>query len=364
MQSQHRSQERVAQPNQEYQAQQIQERSKHIHDKIHNFKKANLEYIVSSDNPSQEEIETLYRNIAAEMQACHMPIIPFEDLTPTSGTRPKNEGITPSLEFIVGKELYLMLAKAILESFSQTEHGYGALNLVMKNCSYLRTLQAPWGPTWLPQQTRYKYVAMLKRHIRTVSFTGNMRYGPQAIAIELLQQAKQHSRYHNIATQYLTRLMLLPPEEPLGMKYEMTHLAGEMNLNRTTEVFNNPTINKAKYNTHSNNKRESKFKYKQEVQCKCCQNFGHNINSQICQIGTQVFHSHQFMNQQPIKARDNAQAYSISNNKTQINNTKAQLTKANNEEVQDHLESMACSLVKQINNTAHNPTPKNYSTDK
>jgi hypothetical protein len=179
-----------------------------------------------------------------------MPIIPFEDLTPT--TRPKNEGLMPQVEFIVGKELYLMLAKslphsnkglkAILESYSQTEDGYGALNLEMKtHCPYLWTLQAPWGPTWLPQQTEYEYVAKLKLHISNLSCTGNMRYGPQAIAIELLQQAKQHSRYHNIATQYLTRLRLLPPEEPLGMEYDMMHLADEMDLNWTPEVFHNPT---------------------------------------------------------------------------------------------------------------------------
>jgi hypothetical protein len=165
----------------------------------------------------------------------HAHRTPFEDLTPTSGTRPKNEGLTPQVEFIAGKELYLLLAKslpcndkglkAILESYSQTEDGYGALNLVMKtHCPYLRTFQAPWGPSLLPQQTGYEYVAMLKQHISNVSRTGNMRYGPPAIAIELLQQAKQHSRYHKIATQYLTRLMLLPPEEPLGMEYEMTHL--------------------------------------------------------------------------------------------------------------------------------------------
>jgi hypothetical protein len=70
------------------------------------------------------------------------------------------------------------------------------------------------------------------------------------------------------------------------------------------------------------------------------------------------------MNQQPIKAWDNAQAYSISNNKTHKNNTKAQLTEANDEEIRNHLDSMACSLIKQINNMAHNPTPNNNSTDK
>jgi hypothetical protein len=69
------------------------------------------------------------------------------------------------------------------------------------------------------------------------------------------------------------------------------------------------------------------------------------------------------MNLQPIKARDNAQVYSISNDKTQINNSKAQLTEANDEEMRDHLESMACSLIKQINNTAHNPTSNNDNMD-
>jgi hypothetical protein len=72
-----RFQESINQRDKEYQAQQIYERSKCIHDKIHNFKKANLKYSVSHDNPSQEEIETLYCNIAAEMRACHMPIVPF-----------------------------------------------------------------------------------------------------------------------------------------------------------------------------------------------------------------------------------------------------------------------------------------------
>jgi hypothetical protein len=184
-----RFQESINQRDKEYRAQQIYERSKRIHDKIHNFKRANLKHIVSHDNPSQEEIETLYRNIAAEMRACHMPIVPFEDITPISGTRPKDEPLTLQVEFNVGKELYLMLAKslpcndkglkAIMESYSQTEDGYGALNLVMKtHCPYLWTLQAPWGPTWLPQQAANEYVAMLKRHVSNVSWTGNLSYGP------------------------------------------------------------------------------------------------------------------------------------------------------------------------------------------
>jgi hypothetical protein len=104
--------ERVQQRDQEIRAQHIQERSDKIFDKIHNFKKAQLDYIVSESNPSQEEKEMLYRNIASEMRACHMPIVPFERLTATSGTRPNDEPLTPQLESIVGKELFLLLTKA------------------------------------------------------------------------------------------------------------------------------------------------------------------------------------------------------------------------------------------------------------
>jgi hypothetical protein len=295
-----------------------------------------------------------------------MPIIPFEDLTPTSGTRPKNEGLTPQVEFIVGKELYLMVARpqsnpGILQSnwgwIRCTQLGNQDTLPIPQNSSSTMGTHLASTTNWIRicyhVETAHQQCILYRQH--ALPTTSNCHW--------VTPKAKQHSRYHNIATQYLTRLMLLPPEEPLGMEYKMTHLAGKMDLNRTSEVSHNPTINKAKYNTNSSNKRESKFKYKQEVQCECCQNFGHNIDSQICQIGAQVFHSYQFMNLQPIKAQENAQAYSISNNKTQINNTKTQLTKANNEEIWDHLESMACSCIKRINNRAHNPTYNNNNTD-
>jgi hypothetical protein len=332
----HRFQERVAQRDQELQEQYIQERSARVHDKIHNFKKANLEYIVLQD-PSQEEIETLYRNIAAEMRACHMPIVPFEALMHNSGTRPLDETLTPQVEFIIGKELYLMLArslprteknlKAIMESYSQTEDGYGALFLVMKTyCPYLKTLQAPWGPTWQAEQNGFEYIAMLKRHLANTSRTSNTRYSPRAIAVELLQQAKQHLRYQNIATQYLTRLMLQPEEIPLGMEYEMTHLAGEMDMNKTMDSTYGLSVNKmhtAREPNDKDGKREGKFQYKRQVKCTCCHTFGHDVDKQICRIGAQVYHAHQFLLNNPTKAQQNAQSYSASNSAKHISSTKA-----------------------------------------
>jgi hypothetical protein len=363
-----RFQERVQQRDQEIKDQQIRERSDRIFDKIHTFKKAQLDYIVTDVNPSQEEIEMLYRNIASEIRACLMPIIPFEELTSTSGTKPTNEPLTPHLEFIVGKELYLLLTKAlprtnkdikaIMDSYSQTEDGYGALTLIMKTyCPYLKTLQVTWGPTWQPHQTGLEYVASLKRYIGNTTRTSNTQYSVRTIAIELLQQAKQHARYHNIATHYLTRLTLQSPNIPLGTEYEMTHLAGEMDTNRSTELYQNPTVQKMRTDKdgetkEGSNRREGKFKYKREVQCRCCHNFGHDINKQICLIGAQVFHAHQFLLNNPVKAQENAQSYSMSNSKPQIKMARTAQPHASDDKIQ---EQPALTMVWHMQHTVLTP---------
>jgi hypothetical protein len=378
-----RFQERVQQRDQELREQHIYERSDKIFDKLHSFKKAQLDYIVSESNPSQEEIEMLYRNIASEMRACHMPIVPFESLTAISGTKPTDEPLTTQMEFIVGKELYLLLTKAlprtnkdlraIMDSYSQSEDGYGALALIMKTyCPYLKTLQAMWGPPWQPQQTGLEYVATLKRYVGNMNRTSNTQYSTRTIAIELLQQAQQHPRYHNIATHYLTRLTLQPANHPIGLEYEMTRLAGEMDTNQSLDTYHSPTINKMRTEKNTdakdnNKRREGKFKYKRDVQCTCCHNFGHDVDEQICRIGAQIYHANQFFLNKPTKAKENAQSYSLINSQHQIKMAKADRPDASDDEIQDQLERIALSMVQHIQHnsstTISNETAMNVTMD-
>jgi hypothetical protein len=153
------------------------------------------------------------------MWACHMPIVSFDNLTPSSGTKPNNLTLTQSVEELVNRELYIQLVRAIphgatslrniIESFTQTKDGYRALTLIMKtSCTYVRTLQAPWGPIWTPDLTSFAYLTRLKRFLANLSLTSQMHYIKKQIALEFLQQAKQHHGYTNIATHYLTRLQL------------------------------------------------------------------------------------------------------------------------------------------------------------
>jgi hypothetical protein len=97
---------------QEQQEQDIHEHSRRIEDKIHRFRSAQLEHYLSN-KPTQEEVERLYRAIASEMRACHMPIVPFNELTPTSGTKPTDVELTPTVAELVNRELYVQLIRAI-----------------------------------------------------------------------------------------------------------------------------------------------------------------------------------------------------------------------------------------------------------
>jgi hypothetical protein len=349
---------------QEQQEQHTIDHSRRIEDKIHRFRTAQLEHYLSN-NPTQEEVERLYRAIASEMRTCHMPIVSFDQLTPTSGTKPLDVILTPTVEELVNRELYVQLVRAIphgatslrniIESYTQTEDGYGALTLIMKtSCTYLRTLQAPWGPTWTPELTSFAYLTKLKRFLANLSRTSQMHYTDKQIAIEFLQQAKQHLWYSNIATQYLTRLQL-QHREHIGPEYDLSYLAAEMDMNQTNPSNPDPIIHKFSntkdvQQTSTSNRREGKFQYRREVQCRICHNYGHDVDDQICRIGAQIYHTNQFSLINPKKAKDNAQAYSLTNNKKQIKKMRANLTDPNitDEEIQDHLETLAHAMVQQL----------------
>jgi hypothetical protein len=163
----------------------------------------------------------------------------------------------------------------------------------------------------------------------------------------------------NIATQYLTRLQL-QPDGPLGPEYELTYLAAEMDINKNDNYNPEPIINKFRNDRDTQNndlahRREGKFKYRRKVQCTCCHNYGHDVDEQICRIGAQVYHSHQFLTNNPQKAQYNAQAYSLSNIKKQIKKLLSDPTTPD-DDIQDKLEGLAVAMVQQLYSAPCAPT--------
>ena len=66
-----------------------------------------------------------------------------------------------------------------------------------------------------------------------------------------------------------------------------------------------------------------RFQYRREIQCECCHNYGHNIDQDVCRFGAQHYFVCQFINEQPEKAKANANAYHIANNKVQVTKLQA-----------------------------------------
>ena len=373
---------RIANRQREELEEQIIARSIAVHNNITRLQKAPLEDIITSTEPTPEVVETYYQAMESTLLACGIPIVLYENLTPTSGTRPQDERerLTPEVTTLVNKTIFQRLAqtiplhttriRSILDSYSNAQDGYGALNMIMKTyCDYLKTLQPPWGPTWEEDMDGHQYLSLLRRRLQNLKRTNQTHYSQHAIACEILQQAKRIPRYNVIATLYLTRLQLQPSNQPLGTEYNEAYLVGELENNQSTESNYHPTINKfnsykdGKDNGKDNTRRNNfKFKYRREVQCSCCHAYGHDIDEDVCRIGAQTFHSHQFWVNYADKAKKNATAYSMANNRNQVKNTRQVMPDASSEEINEHLESVAHSMMNQFPETIQEESPKDGKT--
>ena len=84
----------------------------------------------------------------------------------------------------------------------------------------------------------------------------------------------------------------------------------QMKQQLETDIY----VNKMRFG--DNNKK--KFQYRREVQCRMCKGFGHDIDEDVCRIGAQQYHCNQFMETDKDKAKENATAYAVANNKNQV----------------------------------------------
>ena len=130
------------------------------------------------------------------------------------------------------------------------------------------------------------------------------------------------------AMDYLTKLQLQGPNHPMSNIYTLNELVNILESNAPD--MSNPnstayTINKFKgannkdLDNNTNNNTRRKFTYRREVQCDCCQTFGHNVDEDICRVGAQVYHTTNYIKENPRKAENNAKAFTAANNKTKIN---------------------------------------------
>ena len=152
---------------------------------------------------------------------------------------------------------------------------------------------------------------------------------------------------------YLTRLQAHDPTSPLPPIFDDQTLIDSIDQNEQTTPLEHPTFNKFQQCTPRDGGKDGetkeprkKFSFRCEVQCTCCTTFGHDVDEDVCRIGAQVYSSHQFLLNHPDKAKKNAKAFTIANNKAKINVARSHYPDDTSwEHIQDHLLSIAHSFL-------------------
>jgi hypothetical protein len=132
----------------------------------------NIIYIQGNDLPNQARIVTFYTAITNLFNSLSIPIVPYHQLSLTSGTLPTDKPLDPKVETMVSLLLYQKLNGAvpqtshkicsIIKLYSTTQDRYSALFSIMTNNSgLLRLFRAMWGPTWTKTMNAYQFLAKL-----------------------------------------------------------------------------------------------------------------------------------------------------------------------------------------------------------
>lgn len=331
--------------NHEMKTQEIEQRSQHAWDGLKQFRKEHFTNIITVADPPQVNIENFYKTIESSMIGHRMPIVKFQDLTATSTCRPTREPLTETADNAVSRSLYQKISAGIPDyctsltslknTYSVHQDGYAALFSIMRySCSFLQQLRPPFGPSWHQGTDAFNYLVDLNTFVDEQR-RHNTVYTTYEIAAEILQRAAELPEYSLLATTHLGRLQTKDPTMEVDHSFSPHELVTVLEAHRASKLKNNqPIINKmnrgGNYNRDSRDTRDNRdnnkdkdnkpagFKYRNEVQCKMCKNYGHCIESQVCRAGAQHYHCTNYSTQNKEQVKANATAYSAANNVTKI----------------------------------------------
>ena len=327
---------------QEIRNQEIQDHSARAIRGLRQFNKGTfLHTLDGGPTPTQPHVENFYRTIASSLLRNEIPIVLFQQLSPTSTALPANHSLDSDTLIAVSQTIYQKLydsipiecktLRDILLTYNRTQDGYAAIYSIMRHsCGFLKTFRPLWGPAWPPDINAYSYKSTLDSWLDEQHRHGTT-YTVYEQAAEFLQRACLIDRYKIHALNYLTKLQLQGPNQPVSTTYSLNELVNILESNApampntnpntiTINKFNGPTNKEQDNNTNNGTRR--KFQYRREVQCECCHTFGHNVDEDICRIGAQILHTTNFIKEHPKKAENNANAFTAANNKNKINTIK------------------------------------------
>jgi hypothetical protein len=302
------------------------------------------------------DLQGMYNAIATTMAGYGLPIRKLSWLKPGHTALPEITPLSDNTLALISSTLYLKLGELIpndhsklrpvYKSFTKSMDGYACLFGVMRlYCDYLQDLPPTWGPDWNTDMSAYTYMAeldsIIQERARQHIFPSRFQ-----IAAEVLQQATRVPRYAVMASAYMSQLLQHCQDQrstPATFDMEQLLLSLEANTSKNTDSnmtpvpHSNPSIFKFQ--------QRPRFEHKNKKQCKACKRWGHCIEDNTCHASAQWHFCKEFSEQDSDKARRNAKAYAIANNKTTVKHLQAKFPEAFEDKMtEEEMDDARCTL--------------------
>ena len=186
--------------------------------------------------------------------------------------------------------------------FAQKTDGYGLLYSIMRqSLPWLTTNKGGWCQhEWKDDMSASKYASLIQQAASQSEVTTGVTRTELDMSMELLYQAIKSGIKADIAIGIRSRIEswqdLHPGEEKIPDAYKIKRIVdqfADFTRNSSTQSESskiNMMINKFEENYGKKQKDKKGFKYKNQVQCKACKMFGHDMNDdQICRSGAQHY---------------------------------------------------------------------------
>lgn len=285
------------------------------------FKKAQLPHIPHKQPIQPRTMENFYNAMANAMSLANLPFVPLGALRRIGSTCPTTHAFSDEQYDMVSGAIYLRLMELLPETsstiadimmfYGHAQDGYTALHRIMcQHCPNLREILPTWGPKWGAQQTAYAYASELKSRLDHDAIN-NRKFTRREIAAEILQQGQHVDKYAEISNYMLTKLLSIDDDKLLGNEFEMDQLIAKVEHEATRGTKKSDSSGHPPYTINKVN--SNKFQYRRTVQCRVCQNFGHDTDEDICRIAAQTYHCQRYMKDHPDEMKANATKYKLSN---------------------------------------------------
>jgi hypothetical protein len=296
---------------------------------LHQFKKEHINVFLDSIKVEPKQLTAMYRTIQYAMQSNNLPILDLAGLGRQDSTLPTEaqarftDDALRQVEMALYHKLMSVIPETnptlmnIMQIYSDSQDGYAALYEIMcLALGNLRELPTPWGPELNSNDDIRNWYTTFQRYIFEEQQNGRGNYTEWQITANILQRALPDQRYQMAAYQLKSELMQqctptgrIPPRLKPNSIQRIIAVEAIPVTNTPVPAFSISKVN------GKPPPRDGPTKHRHQIQCDMCKTWGHDSAKQVCFFCAEVYWTQKYMEQNPEKAKGNADNYAELQNK-------------------------------------------------